>query len=180
MTKIQLKEALNKLKDNKLIRNDIPANNPFTYCKNGNLEYNNKDNFRDQIITFLICNKFNFDFKDLVNEMDDIYDNCEYYLRHNMILSINDGAMMYKNDKSQFMYYPIINNKKLPNSLLQPFNSNIDFSNSNIKCNKYEHIIGFLNYMYMGTSTTSILYPKMTNYLGTMRAKSSIDEKKSE
>jgi len=175
-----LKEALNKLKDNKLIRNDIPSNNSFTFNENGKLAYNPKNNFRDQIITFLICNKFNFDYKNLVNEMDNIYENCEYYLRHNMILSINDGTMMYKDDNNKFMFYPFMNNKKLYNSLLQPFNSNIDFSNSNIKCNKYEHIIGFLNYMYMGTSTTSILYPEMTNYLGTMRAKSSIDEKKSE
>ncbi len=160
-----------------MIRNDIDTNNSFTFCENGNLKYNTQSNFRDQIITFLICNKFDFDYTNLVNEMDNIYDNCDYYLRHNMILSINDGTFMYRDENNKFMYYSFINGKKLHNTLLQPFKTNICISNSHIRYNKYEHIVGFLNYMYMGTSTTSILYPEMTNYLGTMRANTSIDEK---
>ena len=147
------------------------------------VEFNPSKNIKDEIITFLVCNRLNFEYKNIVNEMDEIYNDQRYYLRHNMILSIKDGAVMYKGfpKEHQFMFYPYINDKKLVNSILQPFMSQYNVKiedNSNIQYNKYEHIIGFLNYLYMGTSTTAVMYPEMTNYLGEMRIKNSIIENK--
>lgn len=181
LSKIKFKEALNKLKDNKLLRNEIPKNNAYIFNDGRTSEYNPIKNVKDQIITFIVCNKLDFEYANIVNEMDEIYDNDEnYYLRHNMILSIYDGTIMYKEikEKNRFIFYPYINNEKLLNSILQPVKSEyiINFNGTNIQCNKFEHIIGFLNYLYMGVSTTAIMYPEMTNYLGNTRIKRSIDE----
>ena len=183
LSKNKLKEALLKLRDNKLLRNEIQSNNPYIFNDSGTIEFSPVNNIRDQILTFIVCNKLDFDYVNIVNEMDEIYNNDEnYYLRHNMILSINDGTIMYKGLKGEnkFMFYPYMNNKRLVNSILQPFKSEyrINFEGSNIQYNKYEHIIGFMNYLYMGVSSTSVMYPEMTNYLGFMRIKRSIDEVK--
>ena len=184
LDKEKLKEALLKLKNNKLLRNEIPQNNSYIF-KNSNLiggGFNPKNNINDEIITFLICNKLNFNYDNLVNEMNNIYDNCEVYLRHNMILSINDGTLMYKGfpQKNQLACYPQIINKTLINSLVKPYkgeNPYAEYKSWNIRCYKYVHIVAFLNYIYMGTSTTSILYPEMSNYLAETRLNEFIDEK---
>lgn len=178
LSKSQLKEALIKLKNNKLLRESIPTNNSFIFSDENKLMYDPKNNHKDQIITFLICNKFDFDFTNLVNEMDDIYDNCECYLRHNMVISIMDGTLMYKGEDNKYNLYPFLRNCKLRNTIIRPFLP--EYKKEYIyglRNYKYEHIVGFLNFMYMGTSMTSILYPEITNYLGTMRLNRSIDEK---
>ena len=52
---------------------------------------------RDEIISFLICNKLDFD----INEVDfnNIYSEIkDVRFRHNMILSLQDGLLLYKFD----------------------------------------------------------------------------------
>lgn len=183
LNKEKFKEALLKLKNNKLLRNEIPSKNNYVFKELNNSEFNPKKNVYDGIMSFLICNKFDFNYDNMVNEMNDIYDGCELYLRHNMILSINDGVLMYKGfpNKNQLAIYPEIGNMVLINSLIKPYskeNPYAEYKNLNVSCYKYEHIIAFLNYMYMGTSTTSILYPEMSNYLSNIRVHEAIDEKK--
>lgn len=52
---------------------------------------------KDEIFSFLICNKLNFDWKNL--DFDQIYQSIENRkLRHNMILSLQDGLILYKID----------------------------------------------------------------------------------
>ena len=176
LTKTKLKEALLKLKNIKLLRNDIP-NNDFIHRQKISLDVYSPDiNPRDQIITFLVCNIFDFEYEKLVNEMDKIYDNCDNYLRHNMILSINDGTLLYKDENKRPLFYPSIGKKNLKNSIIKPPISNETSDNKDIIINEYEHIIAFLNYLYMGVSTATIIYPEMTTYLGNNRAATYIDE----
>ena len=176
LSKSRLKYALIKLKNNKLLRNEISFDNAYIFYDGEMTSFNPTKDVRDQLITFLICNKINsVDFNKLVNEMDELYDNSDdYYLRHNMILSIMDGTLMYRGHtgKRKFSYYPFLNDEKMINSFLPP---------TKVDCNDYkhistEHIIGFLNYLYMGVSMTSIMYPEMTNYLGGIKLRKSIDE----
>ena len=176
LTKSELKDALLKLQNNKKLRSEISFNNPYVFCDGEQTTFNPVENPKDQIISFLICNRINkCDFHELVNEMDKIY-NCDrnYYLRHNLILSVTDGTIMYKEvkDGKKFSFYPIINGNKKLNSFLPPtvIDSEVD------KKNGQEHIIGFLNYLYMGVSMTSIMYPEMTNYLGGIKLRKSYDE----
>ena len=132
MTKYQLNEALLKLKNNKKLRNDISTDNPYIFYDGNKTTFDPINNLQDQLITFLICNSIKeFDGNRLVNEMDKIYSNDnEYYLRHNLILSISDGTMMYKNE-NKFSFYPTINGNKTLNSILPPTIINSEDSKKN-------------------------------------------------
>lgn len=180
LSKVQFKEALLKLKNNKLLRNDISNGNPFIFKDNlSNKGFDPQNNIRDQIITFLVCSKLNFKYQDVVNEMNEIYENCDKHLRHNMILSVNDGTLMYRViEDNKYMFYPVMGKYELKNCIIQSLDSDdkVNFVKNNILDNKYEHIVSFLNYMYQGTSTTSILYPEMTEYLGNIRVKNYKEE----
>ena len=173
LNKQKLKDALLKLKNIALLRNEISPNNSYVFNDENYTEFNPKEHIYDRVMTFLICNEIDGRYESLVNEMDEIYDGCETYLRHNMILVVKDGVFMYRviPDKKNILY-PEMKGVKMINSFIQP---SIEKKGGNVGY-KYGHIIDFLNYIYMGTASTSILYPEITNYLFTERIRKRIDE----
>lgn len=84
--------------------------------------YDPKKIVYDQIFTFLICEKFDFDKENIQNQIDEAYACVEDKgLRHNMILSINDGLLLYFDDNSKSLQYPITNSgKPLSNRFIKP------------------------------------------------------------
>ena len=63
--------------------------------KTARFVYLNKE--KDEIISFLICNNFGFDINEV--DFDNIYREIEdVRFRHNMILSLQDGLLLYKFD----------------------------------------------------------------------------------
>lgn len=87
LSKDKFKKALIKMANNKMM---------FLERK---CEENPRRGFkeRDEIISFLICNKLDFD----INEVDfnNIYSEIkDVRFRHNMILSLQDGLLLYKFD----------------------------------------------------------------------------------
>ncbi len=163
LTKTQLKEALIKLTKIKNLRNDINTN-IYTY-KDGNahIPFNTKVNVRDQIATFLICEKVDMDYgKDINTFFKDAYKGVDKSLFHNMILSLDDGCFMYFDGKVS-IYHPYFNYAKdnFINELLIAHHSGYN----------YEHILIFINYFFMIISSVSILYLEMTEYLGKTRPK---------
>ncbi len=88
LSKEQLKKALIKLSKIKKLGEETEAVNSL----NGkHLDFRNSET--DQIVSFLICKKLNFDIKKL--DFDQIYSGIEYRNRHNFILSIEDGLFYY-------------------------------------------------------------------------------------
>lgn len=87
LDKSALKKALIKLANNKKM---------FTERKGGqNPRFGFEE--KDEIVSFLICNNLNFDLETL--DFDDIYKEIEdVRYRHNMILSLQDGLLLYKFD----------------------------------------------------------------------------------
>jgi len=69
-----------------------------------------------------------------------------------MILSINEGLFLYYGNKS-FMYPFIRTNLK--NRWIKP----------NLNSNEFLKI--FSSYLFLGTTCTTILYPELTDYIGT-------------
>ena len=162
LTKTQLKEALIKLTKIKNLRNDITSS-VYTY-KDGNthIPFNTKINIRDQIATFLICEKVDMDYEQDINTFfKETYKNIDKSLFHNMILSIDDGCFMYSNGKSIFNSYFNYDEDCFVNELLVP----------HVLGYNYEHILIFINYLFMLISSVSILYVEMTEYLGSKRPK---------
>lgn len=157
LTKKDLKEALQKLSKVKAMRDKVVQ--PIIIKRSTPGEFDPVFNPTDQIFTFLICQKFNFDTKNLAVTINNIYNEGTYAGHaHNMILSIEDGLIAYYHteecsQKSSMFYYPIAKAKPVKTAVSLP------------DMVEYKHIKGFASFMFAGTSNTTILYPDMTLYM---------------
>jgi hypothetical protein len=111
-SKEDLREALLKLSKVKVMRENII--DPFVHQqlgKGSKINYSPTDNPHDQIFTFLICEKFNFNIKDQFNTPEEamsyFYPETDNRFRHNLILSIMDGLFIYVSDIGN-IGYPVL------------------------------------------------------------------------
>lgn len=91
MSKTDFISALIKLAKNKKLREEASGT---VIKKTHPREFDSKVEHLDQIFTFLICKKLNFDIQTL--DFDEIYKDFDASHRHNLILSLEDGLFMYK------------------------------------------------------------------------------------
>jgi hypothetical protein len=165
-SKQELKEALIKLSDIKQMRNNLKEPTILKREKPiDNLPYNPKINYYDQIFTFLICKKIDFEKKSLINELNNMYKDKPFNLRHNLIFSLEDGIFLYYDKLGISFMYPHQHESKLKNRFTE------------VGKNKYLHYKFFCSYLFMGTSSTTILYPEMKNYIGSIEGGMNYDEK---
>jgi len=151
VSKKKLVIALNKLAKFKKLREEL--SNPVIIRRDNPGIYNPKKYPYDNIFTFLICNKFNFKWKNIENEIDSYYEpDILPRHKHNLILSINDGLLAYHDDVYTMMY-PFLE-KKFNNRMILPVENN------------YSHFYYASSYLFMGTSSNTILYPDLSEYLG--------------
>jgi hypothetical protein len=156
LSKAGLKEALRKLSKVKSMREKVLQ--PVIMKKSGQGEFNPLLNPKDQIFTFLICQKFDFDTTNLAVTVNNIYDrDIQAHHRHNLILSIEDGLIAYYKEKVDqphlMIYYPIFYAKPVKTAISLP------------NMVGYDHIKGFATFMFSGTSNSTILYPDMALYI---------------
>ena len=162
LTKSNFKEAINKLSRVKELREQIK--NPSIIKKDGKGAFDPKHNPYDQIFTFIICKKLDFDISNLTTEINQMYEpNVEYRHRHNLILSIEDGLLAYFDNNNKTMMYPHVGDN-LKNRFTYPTE------------NPYVHFKFFASYLFMGTSSSTILYPEITNYMGNVNGGEKTDE----
>lgn len=159
LSKEQLKNALLKLCKTKALREQVQS--PCFIRTTHNREiYDPISNCKDNLLTFIVCEKFDFDFKKLPDELSEIYVEIPYHRRHNMVLSIKDGILLYYDDSvKRNGHFPIKPGRNLKNMLAIP------------EGNDYLHFKLFCSYMFLGTTTGSILYPEMTDYIGSLIGK---------
>lgn len=162
VTKNQLKEAINKLARNKMLKQ---INHPvYIFKDHYNPKFDPANNNRDTIFSFVVCKKFDFDYSNIQNEIASMYDDdipIEY--RHNLILSVEDGLLCYFDDKNKSLMYPK-NDLKLKNRFVK------------IDSNKYIHLKLFSSHISIGINSSSILYPEITDYMGTITGGFNFDQ----
>ena len=81
-SKKELKEILIKLSNQKMMDKDLSQNS---------------ENEDLRLVSFLVCKKIDFDFKNCFSE---IYETIDDKYRHNMILSLEDGLVTYSLDRN--------------------------------------------------------------------------------
>ena len=164
LTKTLLKETINKLAEVKILREQVK--NPTIIKKERGIIYNPKDDWYDQIFTFIVCKKLDFDISNLPTEINSMYDpTLEYHHRHNLILSIEDGLLAYYDTNNKTMMYPKWRGANLKNRFVYPDK------------NKYVHFKYFSSYLFLGTTSATILYPEFTDYMGNIVGGMLINEK---
>lgn len=151
LSKVDCKRALNKLarvkKMAEFVRKPSYSNEP-------NREYSPEKYAYDRLTTFLVCQKLDFDLKEIISMYDD-----EFELRHqhNMILSLEDGLILYsfkhQSENDGMHIYPVMAGERL------------DFGFYDKKHSEYEYLKLFCHYIFMATSHTRLLYPEFSNYM---------------
>lgn len=155
LSKKQLKDALEKLSKVKSLRKGLLTSGFLN--RSSSEGYDPERNPRDTLFTFLICEKFDFDQKDLAVTLNNIYSegtNPNY--RHNLLLSLRDGLATYYSKKDGDIHlsvpYPVFNNIPVKTVFSESTQDN-------------DHIKTFASYMFMGTSGTALIQPDITSYL---------------
>ncbi|MBE7443339.1 MAG: hypothetical protein KF732_09580 [Flavobacteriales bacterium] len=168
LSKKKFIETINKLAKNKRLGEHIK--NPVFIkqeSKNIDYEFNPKEHPYDNIFSFLICEKLDFDIKNIEKEISSYYKSNEYYQRHNIILSIKDGVLLYYDKEGNDKAYPIVGEKG------EQIKNRFYYS----KKEEQTHIMKFAYYIFQGTSAASILYPQFDDYININSKKDSKDEK---
>lgn len=147
-----LSTALQKLAWVKKMREEVKESLCIKREREGNYDPLNYP--FDQVFTFLICQKLDFSLEYMNNAPFNLYQ-LETIARHkhNVILSINDGALIYHNGESNY-YYPATGNKIETEKLIKPSNENIS-----------AHFVHFISALVMGIKFTTILSPDVAMYL---------------
>lgn len=163
LSKAAFKETINKLTAIKSMRERVK--HPVILNKGYGYEFNPQICGYDQIFTFIICKKLDFDIKNIALDINTLYNQtCEYRHRHNLILSIEDGLLAYYDENKKTMMYPTIDRIQLKNRFVTPGNSQIS------------HFKLFASYLFLGASSATILYPEISDYMGSIEGGYNIDE----
>ncbi len=122
----QLNEYLTKLSALKRMRETVAYPDP--YYRGCESPFSPQENPFDNIFTFLICKRFNFEF----NPEGIDYGGVEQRFKHNLVLSLDDGLLMYvkepggkvrlpfpfKREVNHHDYFLSIDENELPNSIV--------------------------------------------------------------
>ena len=115
ISKTQFREALGRLAEVKRIRAALHAESSTVsrWIDVKGVPYSPDRVPFDQVFTFLVCNRFDFDFDGLSfpGILNEIYEDIDDNKRHNTILSIEDGLLLYSgklpNDETTLdTYFP--------------------------------------------------------------------------
>ena len=171
LSKSDFKKAINKLARIKKIRERITEDENFnpeiirSYPQRLlPARFDPEKNDSDRMFTFLICERFDFDLKNITNELNTLYESdIEPRNKHNLILSIDDGLLLYS-----FPEYTGPGNKTSPvpavyNPMLQVQKS---FFLGRYDKDPYQHFKIFCTYLFSRTKSISILSPDLAYYLG--------------
>lgn len=155
MSKNEFISAINKLSEIKKIRSNIEF--PNFYSRRDNLApFNPKNIHYDGLFTFIICEKLNFKLENIELELDKMYEKVDYWNRHNLILSIEDGLLQYNINQStgKISFWAPIFKCQLSHQYAQKN-----------EFNKFQHFKDFTVSFFNGISHSTILYPEMVHYI---------------
>lgn len=158
LSKAALKETLIKLANSKKIKCNVQQ--PYILKKkSADNIFQPTVNVYDNIFSFLICEKLEFNLNDLDwnDYFNDVYNDFETNHRHNVILSIEDGFILYKgtlSGQNTILPYPsLVGNQPFENEFIQKENGS------------YRIYKLFASAMFDGISHATILYPETTKYI---------------
>jgi hypothetical protein len=155
LSRTQLSEALNKLAATKALGERIA--HPTILRKSPAGPFDPVNHAYDLVPTILICQKLGFDLTDIETQIDGLYDRSIVHRhKHNLILSVEDGLLSYYDRNQMNLPYPRHGQIDLKHRFTWP------------ETNAYVHFKLFSSYMFMLTSSKTLLYPDFSDYVGTI------------
>ena len=158
LSKKDFGEALRRLASNKELKS-YSYSSPILEDQQRHFNINHP---YDQLFSFLICEKLDFDYKNI--DFNTIYESSlPSHARHNIILSVQDGLFLYKlkDDEKRYWPYPIGIKKELgiKNETLNHFVNKNDDDLENA------HFEAFSVYFFQAISSKRVFFPEMATYL---------------
>jgi hypothetical protein len=155
LSRVQFSEAINKLAAIKSLGERIT--HPTIIRKSPQGPFDPINHAYDLFPTILICQKLDFKLDEIERQMDEMYDSSiEHRHKHNLILSIEDGLISYYDQNQMNLPYPRLHSKDLKHRFTWP------------GINSYVHFKLFASYMFMLTANKTLLYPEVSDYMGTI------------
>jgi hypothetical protein len=152
LSKDGLKKTLLKLAKVKALREHVQS--PSFIKRDHSSAWSPKTHHYDNLVSFVICDSFDFPCKTLVDDLDEIYGDVPQCRRHNFVVSLVDGILFYVDHNKKSLPYPLLH----PGVTLNPrFTAPAEGSNV--------HLRFLAAYYMMVLSSASVLYPEMTNYM---------------
>lgn len=157
LSKNQYIETINKLAEIKVLRDKVSS--PSFVRRETAGEYDPVNYVYDNLFTFVICEKLDFDLSSLCAMTSGEYNpKFSHHHRHNVIFSIDDGILAYnffdQDEKiNKVLPYPVFAKQKLKNGYAVA------------KPDDNDHFKFLAQYLFMGTSSSSILFPDMAHYM---------------
>ena len=148
-----LDDALEKLCNIKRMRDSITDASVATSRPSGQTNFDPQSNYRDQVVTFLLCEEVECMNSTLVGRILKEWNGSEARHRVNMVASIKSGTYLYKDSNSRPWMYPIEpDGSELSVRLMTPISAN-------------SHIALFIRYLILAIEDTKVLYPELTLHL---------------
>jgi len=155
LSKCELREALNKLARAKATADHVSSTIPIHRSPAiASQTFNREAHVYDQLFSFLVCEELNFDTSSLATDVSMWYESdIKSHHKHNLVLSISDGLLLYVDANKKSWMYPSTANWPVKNRFVQP------------NGNEALHFYFFCSYMYLATTSATILFPEMTAYM---------------
>jgi len=154
LSKCELREALNKLARAKATADHVSSTIPIHRDPAiASQTFNREAHVYDQLFSFLVCESLKFDTSSLATEVSSWYESdIKSHHKHNLVLSISDGLLLYVDANKKSWMYPT-SNWPVKNRFVQP------------NGNEALHFYFFCTYMYSATTSATILFPEMLAYM---------------
>lgn len=108
----------------------------------------------DHVFTFLVCERLSFNLDSLWETLDSAYSDIDSNLRHNMILSVEDGLAFYVDANGKSLAYPFVPPNALKYRMTTPGDESKDL-----------HLKYFAMYYFLATSSSTVYYPDLAHYV---------------
>ncbi|MNC00008.1 hypothetical protein D3C75_473200 [compost metagenome] len=155
LSKSELKKALNKLAKAKATLDELSTTTPIYRDQIlSQIPFSRERNEYDRPISFLICEKFDFNTDSLHSEISSFYEtDTKTHHKHNMILSIADGLLLYVDECNRPWLYPTQRDRPIKNRFVVPHS------------NPLTHFHLFCSYMSHGVGSATTIAPEMVKYI---------------
>jgi hypothetical protein len=166
LSKGGMRDALNKLARAKATADNVSSSIAIFRDRTlADKNFSRETNVYDQMFSFLVCEGFDFDYSSLSHEVSGWYDDdIQNHHKHNLVLSVEDGLLLYVDKNKVSWMYPSIPTYPVKCRFLE--------ANSNDPL----HFHYFCSYMFLATSSATVLFPEMATYMPSLEVKTIYDE----
>ena len=120
----------------------------------------------DQMVSFLVCERLDFPRENLIKHTLGAYDGLDPRHRHNLVLSVSDGLVLWVDHNDKTMYYPVMPKGPLAVRAVLPTADN-----------KLAHFSYFTSYYAAAVASATVFFTDLVQYMPTATGGQNLDQR---